>query len=141
MHQRKALEADVVAKRKASTAARAQIKEVRAKKKKIETPILAKIENILMEHNICAAAYHEGKLNGVDGHEFLQLAKLLFEKIQTYLLSTSSPDRCSNQDIIKICSLYKYMSVTLDNLASKFQIKHGEPQEEDYITAEKLLTT
>ncbi len=91
MHQRKALEADVVAKRKASTAARAQIKEVRAKKKKIETPILAKIENILMEHNICAAAYHGGKLNGVDGHEFLQLAKLLFGKIQTCLLSTSSP--------------------------------------------------
>ncbi len=120
VHQRKQLEADLVAKRKTLTAARAQFKEVRAKKKKMETPILAEIENILLQHHICAAAYHGEKLNGVDCREFIQLAKLLLGKIQTYLLSTSNPDRCSNQDIIKTCALYRDMCVTLDNLASKF---------------------
>jgi len=140
VHQRKALEADVVTKRKNLTAARAQFKEIRAKKKKMDTPILAEIENILLEHNICAAAYHGGKLNGVDCREFIQLAKLLFGQIQTYLLSTSNPDRCSNEDIIKTCSLYRDICVTLDSLASKFQMKHAEPIEEDYNIAEKALS-
>jgi hypothetical protein len=137
--QRKALEADVTNKRKNLTAARAKLKEVRAKKKKIETPFLAEIENILLQHNICAAAYHGGKLNGVDCREFLQLATVLFEKIQIYLLSTSNPDRCTDQDIIKTCCLYRDMSITLDTLASKLRLKHGEPQECDYQIAEKAL--
>ncbi len=75
MQQRKDFESGVTAKRKSLAAAKVKFKEVRAKKKKIETPLLSEIENTLLEHNISAAAYHGGKLNGVDCHELIQLAK------------------------------------------------------------------
>jgi len=38
-------------------------------KNKINTPISVDLENILQNQNISAAAYHGGKLNGVDCHE------------------------------------------------------------------------
>ena len=139
MQQRKDFESDVTAKRKALAAAKVKFKEVRAKKKKIETPLLSEIENTLLEHNISAAAYHGGKLNGVVCCELIQLAKIIFEKIETVLLSSSNPDRCSNNIIEQTCSLYCDMCVTLDSLASKLWMKHGEPQEEDYRVAEKAL--
>ena len=138
--QRKTLESDVGVKRKALRAAKVTFKEIRAKKKKIETPVLAELENILLQHNISAAAYHGGKLNGVDCREFIQHSKLLYRKFETYLLSTSNADRCSNEVIIKTCSLYRDICVTLDSLASKFRMKNGEPQAEDYEIAEKALT-
>jgi hypothetical protein len=122
VQQRKNLEADIGVKRKAFTAAKAKFKEVRAKKQKIETPILAEIENILLQHNITAAAYHGGKLNGVDYREFIQHSKPLYQKFETYLLSTSNANRCSNEVIIQTCSLYRNICVTLDSLASKFRI-------------------
>jgi hypothetical protein len=31
--------------------------------------VSAEIENLLLQYNISAAAYHGGKLNGVDCHE------------------------------------------------------------------------
>jgi hypothetical protein len=71
---------------------------------------------MLLQHNISAAAYHGGKLNGV----------------------ASNPDRCSDNTFIKTCSLYRDLFVTLDNLSSKFRMKHGEPTEEDYKEAEGL---
>ncbi len=137
VQQRKDFESDVTAKRKALAAAKVKFKEVRAKKKKLETPLLSEIQNTLLEHNISAAAYHGGKLNGVDCHELIQLEKVLFRKIETGLLSSSNPDRCSNNTIEKTCSLYFDMCVTLDSLASKLQMWHGEPQEEDYKVAER----
>jgi len=93
---------------------------------------------MLLQHNISAAAYHGGKLNGVDCRELIQFAKPIFGKIETYLLSSSNPDRCSDNTFIKTCSLYRDLFVTLDNLSSKFCMKHGEPKEEDYKEAEGL---
>ncbi len=53
--RRKALEAGIATKWKNLTAARATLKEDRAKKN--ETTFLAEIENVLLQHNICAAAH------------------------------------------------------------------------------------
>jgi hypothetical protein len=51
------------------------LQKIQGEKTKINTPVSAEIENILLQHNISAAAYHGGKLNGVDCHEFIFLAK------------------------------------------------------------------
>jgi hypothetical protein len=37
--------------------------------------VSAEIKNILLQHNISAAAYHGGKLNGVDHRELIHLVK------------------------------------------------------------------
>jgi hypothetical protein len=139
VQQRKALESDVGGKRKALMAAKPTFKEIQAKKKKIETPVLAELENILLQYNISAAAYHGGKFNGMDCHEFIQYSKLLYREFETYLLSTSNADRCSNEVIVQTCFLYREICVTLDCLASKFRMKNGEPQAEDYEIAIKVL--
>jgi hypothetical protein len=44
----------------------ATLKAITEKKSKIEKPIHAELEFLLSEYNISAAAYHGGKLNGVD---------------------------------------------------------------------------
>ncbi len=68
--------------------ANAMHNKVLLKKKKIEMPILTEMENMLMEHNIFTGAYHGGKLNGVDCHEFIKLADIFLEKYRLicYLL-------------------------------------------------------
>jgi hypothetical protein len=137
--QWKQLEQDLSQKRKKLTEARAKFKDVWEKKKKAETPILAELENILLEHNINAAAYHGGKLNGVNCCEFVQLSDTLYQQLVIYLLFTCSPNRCCDDITKKTCALFRYICITLDSLASKLQLKHGEPQEEDYVTAEKAL--
>ena len=75
----------------------------------------------------------------MDCREFIQHSKPLYRKFETYLLSTSNANRCSNEVIIQTCSLYRDICVTLDSLASKFRMKNGEPQENDYEIAEKSL--
>jgi hypothetical protein len=45
--------------------------------KKIDLPVTTEIENILLQYNISAAAYHGGKLNGVDCQELICLSKLI----------------------------------------------------------------
>jgi hypothetical protein len=57
-------------------------KRFKAKKKKIETPILAELENILLQHNISAAAYHGGKPNGVNCCEFIQHSSFCIENLK-----------------------------------------------------------
>jgi len=37
----------------------------------IDIPIFSHVENILKDHNISAAAYHGGKLNGIDCCELI----------------------------------------------------------------------
>jgi hypothetical protein len=139
VEQQKRLELDVTQKRKKLTDARAKFKDVRVKKKKAETPILAELENILIEHNINVAAYHGGKLNGVDCREFAQLSDLLFDKFKAVLLATTSLNRCSDDIITNTCALFRDICVTLDSLSSKLWLKNGEPQEDDYVIAEKAL--
>jgi hypothetical protein len=102
-------------------------------------PVFAEIENILLEFGITAAAYHGGKLNGVDCGELLKLAKHIFECFKVCLLSVSHPGRCSEDIIVNACDLHRDICVTLDVLTSKIRMKNGEPQEEDYVIAEKHL--
>jgi hypothetical protein len=115
----KQLEQDSSQKRKKLTEARDKFKDVQAKKKKVETPILAELENILLEHNINAAAYHGGKLNGVDCHESVQLSDTIYRQFKIYLCSTSSPNKCCDDVIKKTCALFRDICTTLDSLASK----------------------
>ena len=139
VQQKKTLEADLSEKRKNAAMAKSDLKRVRENKLKVNMPVFADIENILLEFGISAAAYHGGKLNGVDCRELIKLAKPIFEKFKTVLLSVSHPGRCSDDSIVCACDLYRDICVTLDSLCSKLRMKHGETQEEDYMAAEKYL--
>jgi ABC-type cobalt transport system substrate-binding protein len=76
--RRKQLEADVLLKKKHVTEKKKKLQKIQGEKTKINTPVSAEIENILLQHNISAAAYHGGKLNGVNCREFIRLAKQIF---------------------------------------------------------------
>jgi hypothetical protein len=71
--------------------------------KKVETHVLSDIENILLEFSITAAAYHGGKLNGVDCREMIKLAKTMFEHFKACLLSVAHPSRCNDNIIVHGC--------------------------------------
>jgi hypothetical protein len=60
VNHRKELEADQSLKRKCAAKARSELKQIRENKKKVEMPVFAEIENILLEFGITAAAYHGG---------------------------------------------------------------------------------
>jgi hypothetical protein len=97
VRDRKALESDITLKRKAVTTAKASLKAIREKKRKVDMPVFSDIKNILLEYDITAAAYHGRKLNGIDCHELLNLAKPIFERVKNCLLSISHPERCSDE--------------------------------------------
>jgi hypothetical protein len=69
--RRKQLEADVSLKKMHVMEKKKDLQKIQGEKTKINTPVSAEIENILLQHNISAAAYHGGKLNGVDCREFI----------------------------------------------------------------------
>jgi hypothetical protein len=92
-------------------------------------PAFAEIENILLKLGITAAAYHVGKLNGVDCCEVLKLAKDIFECFTACLLSVSHPTRCSENSIVNACDLHCHICFTLDALTSMIRMKNGKPQE------------
>jgi hypothetical protein len=79
--------------------------------------IFSHIENIFKEHNISAAAYHGGKLNDIDCHELLKLAKPIFSHLETQLHSVTHPDRCIDDEIInafnEICTILDYLASEL----------------------------
>jgi hypothetical protein len=54
-------------------------------KKKVATPVLSDMVNILLEFGITAAAFHCGKLNGADCCELIKLAKTVFEHFKACL--------------------------------------------------------
>jgi len=84
--------------------------------------------------------YHGGKLNGVDCHELICLAKPIFLQLETELLSVTHEDRCSDdKKIINACHLHRDIYVMLDLAASKFRLKNGEPSEQDYQALEKCI--
>jgi len=93
----------------------------------------------LKEHNISSAAYHGGKLNGVDYRELIQLAKHIFSRFENHLLSITHADRCSDDKIINSCRLHGDICSMLDFLASKLRLKSGEPGEKDYEAVHKCL--
>jgi hypothetical protein len=102
-------------------------------------PVFSEIENILLEYGITSAAYHGGKLNGVDCRELLSRGKSIFECFKGCLLAVSHPGRCSDDIIVQACDLHRDICVTLDSLTSKLRMKNGEPQENDFVIAEKNL--
>ena len=114
------------------------LKELWEKEKKVEMPVFAKMENILLEFGIKAAAYHGGKLNGIDCHELIKLAKTNFQHFKACLLSVSHPGRCNDNMIVHACDLHRNICKTLDSLKSKLRMKNGEPQDSDNVTAEKI---
>ncbi len=116
-----------------------ELKQIQSDKKKIDLPVSAEIENILLKYNISAAAYHGGKLNSIDCRELIRLSKPIFSMFQDYLLTIEHPDRCSTEDIHKHCTVHSNICATLDTISSKVQMKYGEPDEEDFNVLEKAL--
>jgi hypothetical protein len=102
-------------------------------------PVTADLENILNNYNITAAAYHGGKLNGVDCHESIRLTKGFFPLFQAQLLAVSRPDRCSSNAIIDTCNVHRDLFVTLGLISSKIRIRDNKPQQEDYDILERAL--
>jgi hypothetical protein len=137
--ERKRLEKEVTNRRKLLGDKKKNLKNLQAQKKKIDLPVSAEIENILLQYNISAAAYHGGKLNGVDCRELIRLSNQIFSTFQSYLLSVEHPDRCSDEDIIKHCSVHSNICITLDTISSKIRLKYQEPDEEDYNILQKAL--
>jgi hypothetical protein len=130
--ERKRLEKEVTNQRKLLGDKKKDLKNLQVQKKTIDLPVLAEIENILLQYNISAAAYHGGKLNGVDCRELIRLSYQIFSTFQSYLLSVEHPDRCSDEDIIKHCSVHSNICITLDTISSKIRLKYQVPDEEDY---------
>jgi len=139
VRERKTLEVNVKTRRTALQVAKKNHQSTRAKKKKVDLPIFSHVENILKEHNISSAAYHGGKLNGVDCRELIRLAKHIFSRFENYLLSITHADRCSDDKIINSCRLHGDICSMLDFLASKLRLKSGEPGEKDYEAVHKCL--
>jgi len=137
--ERKRMEKNLSYSRKLLGEKKKELKKIQSDKKKIDLPISAEIENILLKHNISAAAYHGGKLNGVDCRELIRLSKQIFSMFQDFLLTVEHPDRCSAEDIHKNCTVHSNICATLDTISSKVRMKYGEPNEEDFAVLEKAL--
>jgi len=99
VNSRKQLEADVSPKKKKFT----------EKRKIFNTSVSAEIDNILPY--FISAAYHGGKLDGVNCHEFICLAKQLFPLFEAYLLlAMENPDRCLNAVSARnVCALLHHL--------------------------------
>jgi hypothetical protein len=101
--------------------------------------VSAGIENILLQFNISAAAYHGGKLNGINCHELIHLAKQNFPLYEANLIATTHPDRCIDDVIIQTCRVHCYICVTLDLISSKIWLKNQVPEQHNYLTLEAVL--
>jgi hypothetical protein len=140
VEQRKNLEKDVLLKRKVLAEKKKGFQEILKRKKKIDMPVTADLENILNSYIIMAAAYHGGKLNGVDCHELIWLTKEIFPLVKAQLLAVSHPDRCSSNAITDTCNAHRNLFVTLDLIYSKIWMRYNEPQQEDHYIFERVLT-
>jgi hypothetical protein len=97
------------------------------REKKVETPVLSVMGNILLEFGMTAT----------DCCELIKLAKTIFEHFKAGLLSVSHPSRCNDNIVVHVCDLHRDICVTLDLLMSKLRMKNGEPQDSNYVVAEK----
>ena len=102
-------------------------------------PVTADLESILNSYNTMAAAYHGGKLNGVDCCELIWLTKEIFPLFQSQLLAVSHPDRCSSNAIIETCNVHRDLFFTIDLISSKIWLRCNEPQQHDYDILERAL--
>jgi hypothetical protein len=87
--QQKLLEKDASTKRAALSEAKKALKKIQSEKKKVDFSVVAMIQNLFERYEIKPAAYHGGKLNGVDCREVMKQASNLYNDIQTYLLTIS----------------------------------------------------
>jgi hypothetical protein len=71
--ERKWMETGITLKRKQVREKKKVLNKIRSDKKN-DLPVAEGIENILLQYNISAAAYHGGKLNGVDCQELIHLS-------------------------------------------------------------------
>jgi hypothetical protein len=101
--------------------------------------VIADLENILDRYNITVAAYHGGKLNGVDCCELIRLTKEILPLFQAQLLDVSHPDRCSSDTIKQTCEVHNDLFSTLDLISLKIRLKYKEPKEEDYSILDRSL--
>jgi hypothetical protein len=138
--KRKFLEKEITLKRKLVTERKKELQQIQASKKKINLPVSADIENILNKYNILAAAYHGGKLNGVDCRELISLTKEISPLLQDQRLAVNHTDRCSSEVIIDTCTVHRDICLTLDLISSKIRMKYQEPEAEDYSILERALT-
>jgi hypothetical protein len=58
------------------------VNELYVKRSKVERPVCSEMVNLLLQHNIPAAAYHGGKLSC----RVMQQAKLVFQELQEQLM-------------------------------------------------------
>jgi hypothetical protein len=107
VEERNFFEKEITVKRKLVTERKKKLQQIRGKKNKIDLPVTADIENILNKYNIMAAAYHGGKLNGVDCRELIGLTKEIFPLLQDQLLAVTHTDRCSAEVIIDTCTVHR----------------------------------
>jgi hypothetical protein len=114
----------------------ATLKAITEKKSKIEKPIHAELELLLSEYNISAAAYHGGKLNGVDCRRFMHHASSIFSDVLTLLLQSENPDRCTDEAIKYETELHRDIAIVLDTICSRLRKKTGEATLEDFDVVE-----
>jgi len=91
------------------------------------------------KYEIKPAAYHGGKLNGVDCREVMAQAGKLFADIEAYLLTITHPDRCTDDIIISTCKLHWDVATTLDTITSKMRLKQGHPKPEDFEVLQRAV--
>jgi hypothetical protein len=138
--QRKLLEKDTPLKRKIVSDRKKELQKIQDRKKKIDLPVSANIENLLNDYNISAVAYHGGKVNGIDCHELIGLTKDIFPQLQVKLLAVTHADRCCSEVIIHTCNVHRDICLTLDLISSKIRMKYHELEPEDCPTLERALT-
>ena len=131
--QKESLEKELGQKRKSLSEARKELKKIQSDKTKIDLPTVAGIENIFLNYSISPAAYHGGKLNGVDCREVMAKAAPLFNDIKQLLLLVRHPE-WSSEDIARsrmtienVIKVHKDICTTLDIISSKLRMKQGTP--------------
>jgi len=85
VNERKIIAANVALKRKSFAASKKKVRDLGAKKCKLDKPVRAEIQNILAEFHISSAAYHGGDLNGVCCRRLMANAGSIFTRIEAYL--------------------------------------------------------
>jgi hypothetical protein len=125
MDEKKLREKNVATGKKDLSSKMATLKSVTEKKSKIEKPIHTEIELLLSEYNISAAAFHGGKLNGVDCRRFMHHASSIFSDVLTLLLQSENLDRCTDVVIQNETELHRDVAIVLDTICSRLRKKNG----------------
>jgi hypothetical protein len=137
--EHKQLQVDLTVKHKCLKDAKDALKKIQSEITKMDIPTVVAREHLFSEYGVTPAKDHGRKLNGVDCHEVMSYAKILFEEIEALLLSVLHTDRCSDTQAQHVCSIDRDIFLTLDTISSKIQMKDGEPTAEDFAILERCL--